>query len=1108
MTASIADAAARARAIDPTRSFIVEAPAGSGKTALLTQRFLTLLAGVSEPEAIVAITFTRKAADEMRGRVLAALQSAQQAPCADPYAAALQRQAQVVLARDQTRHWGLLANPTRLRVLTIDALAATIARRLPLLAGSTGNFEVTDEPGVLYREAARQTLAELGSDTEWSRPVGILLGHLDNDWTRLEMLLAAMLPRRDQWLRFAARAPQRSRLEAALAAAVTEDLVRLGTLVPAALRAELLLLCQRAGAGALNANANEPLAILASLRELPGASLADVAPWVAIAELLMTKDGNWRKQLTRKQGIPPGPAGAEGKALFASLVSALEQHAEFATRLHATRRLPPTRYSDAQWEVLEALLGVLKLAAAQLRLLLNERSTTDFVEVAQAALNALGEPENPTDLSLSLDHRIQHLLVDEFQDTAVTQYALVERLTAGWTGEDGRTLFLVGDPLQSIYRFRQAEVQLFTRTTANLRLGTVPLEHLRLSVNFRAEPALIDWLNTHLPKVFAASGCDLPPFAPFNAARAPGAQQAVSIHAYCKDTRDIEAATVLRLVRHYRARQPVPRIAVLVRSRAHLGQIPAVLLEAGIPVAAADIDALDELPVVNDLMALTRALLQPWDRIAWLALLRAPWCGLTLPSIVALTTDAADLSVWTLLHDHTRCERLPPAEQLRLQRCREVLAEALTLRGRCPLAELVPATWLALRGPACLKDISESRYAERYFELLGRLEGSQVAVTPATLQEFIGRHFAPPPAPEGAAVEIMTIHRAKGLEFDVVILPGLANKTRPDAKRLLMWQEQVEADTHPRLLFAPLPGVGAGDEAIFAYLRDLEGAALTAETYRLLYVALTRARAAVHLLAGVDCPDGEVAAPSRNTLLGMLWPAVAGACAATALPAAAAPATTAALLRDHRLRRLALAAQQTERSRRPGEWVLQPAAKLEFEWASPTAKHVGTVIHEFLQLIAREGISRWAVERTAQHQPSIRARLRGLGVASSELAAAEARVLSALATVLRSERGRWLMSETHSDIHSEYHLTGYYQTAVVEAIIDRTFIDADGVRWIIDFKTGTHQGGAPETFMDSEVLRYRPQLSRYAQLMRQLESRPLALGLYFPLLDGWREWRE
>ncbi len=128
-------------------------------------------------------------------------------------------------------------------------------------------------------------------------------------------------------------------------------------------------------------------------------------------------------------------------------------------------------------------LQLLPLIAAQLQLTFQQKSAIDFIELGLAASHALGEEEQPTDLALSLDYRIRHLLVDEFRDTSVMQFKFLEKLIAGWQPGDGRSIFLVGDPMQSIYRFRNAEVGLFLRAT-HQGIGQIQLIPLHINQQF------------------------------------------------------------------------------------------------------------------------------------------------------------------------------------------------------------------------------------------------------------------------------------------------------------------------------------------------------------------------------------------------------------------------------------------------------------------------------------------------------------------------------------------------------------------------------------------------------------------------------------------------
>ena len=170
-----------------------------------------------------------------------------------------------------------------------------------------------------------------------------------------------------------------------------------------------------------------------------------------------------------------------------------------------------------------------------------------------------------------------------------------------------------------------------------------------------------------------------------------------------------------------------------------------------------------------------------------------------------------------------------------------------------------------------------------------------------------------------------------------------------------------------------------------------------------------------------------------------------------------------------------------------------------FEWAHATAAAIGTVTHRLLAQLAREGIAQWNGERVAALGSRIRMELRAEGVDDAQLAHAGADVDRALRNVIEDSRGRWLFDPAHADAASEWTLAGIDAGAIVHVSLDRTFV-ADGVRWIVDFKTGRHEGGDTAAFLAREEERYRPQLERYARIVRALDPRPIRLALYYPLV--------
>jgi len=604
-----ADAAARQRALDTTQSFIVQAPAGSGKTELLIRRILCLLLTVEQPEQILAITFTRKAAAEMRERIRRALEQValsnsdatdEDKDSKDLSAYELEGReiAQKVLQRDIELGWGLLHNSQRLKLLTIDAFCASLTRSLPVTSTLGAPPSAEENVNDLYEGAALRTLnAGLEDSDDFGEAVSRLLGEFDNNLSRLVGQLASMLAKRDQWLSIDAR------------------VIELAGIAATALRG-------------LNNGVSPEADKLDQLHALPGVSMSDIPAWVALRNLLLTNSGTLRKSVTKTSGFPTTPKDAktlgtsvdelkQSKQMMVDLLAEIDSD-DFCLALHKVIFLPGEGYSDTQWQVLQDLFYVLRYAIADLRIEFASELRCDFTEIAICANEALGNDGAPTDLALELDYRLQHVLVDEFQDTSTSQFALFGKLVEGWQVGDGRTFFAVGDPMQSVYRFRDAEVALFEEAKRN-GINTVALETLQLGVNFRSTSTTVNWCNSVFTEIF-----------PTTAARDSGA---------------VAFSPSLDLLKRY----PGETLAILVRTRSNLNDMFHCLRRAEIPCRAVELESLQGRPVVADLRSLAWALLFPHDRIAWLSLMRAPWCGLTLAELSVISSLDANKTFWSVL---------------------------------------------------------------------------------------------------------------------------------------------------------------------------------------------------------------------------------------------------------------------------------------------------------------------------------------------------------------------------------------------------------------------------------------------------------------------------
>jgi ATP-dependent exoDNAse (exonuclease V) beta subunit len=1101
---AIIDVAARDRAVDSPGSVLVQAPAGSGKTTLLVQRYLRLLSRVEAPERILALTFTRRAAQEMRERILAALESAALEAPAPNMEAKTWQLARSAAAHLQRQQIDLKREPARLRIETIDAFNAWLAAQLPIAAGGAG-LPVQPQAKRLYREAARRALAYEGED-DFGRAVERVLEFDDQRWLSLIDLLADMLSTRDRWLpllagrlrageaiSYAQLALLRAHFDEDLALLMTRVLHRAAALVGAERLPVIADLMRRAArrASAPNSDLLEWRAAQAGL----SVRVEDIGRWRAFAQTVLTKGGAWRKSLDVRAGFPPGAAD---KATMQDLISELKRDPRTSEVLCELMNLPPPCYSDSSWERARDVAQLMVLAAAELEGVFREEGTVDFTAISLAALRALQDAVGPSDLALRLDYRLEHVLVDEFQDTSSAQLELLKQLIAGWSQDDARSIFCVGDPMQSIYGFRQAEVRAFLEL-ADQGIGVVRFEVQRLASNFRSASGIVEWVNQHFSRIMPATDNRERGAIAFRFSHAARTEPGgVEVRAFASPA--LEARAIAAAVAARRAEYPDWRIAVLVRARTHAHPLMRALRSAGVAFRAVDIETLKERAVVRDLLMLLRALSHLGDRIAWLAVLRAPWTGLELADLWHVARAPL---IFTALGDAAILDALSEEGRPRAAKLHGVLMRAFACRSAMPFERWVENTWLALGGAAVAGE--EREFAASFFE---RLRDLSVRGLPEASELDAAFDDLYAGADSAAPVEIMTIHKAKGLEFDMVVVPAL-HESAPAGRSPLLLAHPFARVARDGMVMAAKPPVGTSEDPLFNFLKRQVQDANALEAERLLYVACTRAKRRLWLSATLereaksdaDTPS-EVRAPRAGSLLHVLWPVareefleIEGAADQDTTPAEPSPPT---------LKRL------------PAGWAMpepvEPqiaAAELElthveFDWAGETARRVGSLVHAELQRLDFKDLDSAALRaREAYHRRWLAAE----GVPSSRLTEAVARVGAALQGVLSDERGQWILKVHPKDDLREHALSGLWHGEVTHAVFDRSFIDEAGIRWVIDYKTSRHLGSGLDEFLDREVERYRTQLERYAVLARRLGPEPVRLGLYFPLMREWREWQ-
>lgn len=1137
-----ADADARERALDPNRSFIVQAPAGSGKTELLIQRYLGLLGTVRQPEEILAMTFTRKAAGEMKSRILDALEKSDSPPDS-PHEQKTWKIAQTVQSQNDRQGWRLLENPSRLKIQTIDSFCASLTRQTPILSRTGGALSIEENPQELYRETARRILGMIESESPVGQSVRTIHGHLDNLKSAFLKRIMQLLQKRDQWMipffqKIQVTANSRLYLEKTLAALIETVLKNAHeSFTPHAAR-KLVPLAAYSGRRRKEKSPDDPNARLMDLTDLPEPSIENIPLWKALSNLLLTQKGEFRKSVTINQGFPSGNNGSEErerKKEFLDLLEAFSQIPGLQEILAEVQTLPSPRFTDEEWNVLKETLNLLPEIAATLRKVFTEQQKTDFTEISLSALKALGKEDDPTNLLLYLDAQLQHILVDEYQDTSFKQRELLKLLTAGWERGDGRSLFIVGDPMQSIYRFRDAEVGLFLRTQEE-GIGDVELTSLVLENNFRSQKKIVDWVNACFSTVFPISdnkNLGAISYSPSNAclpeSREPGTVLHPMPNAGSAEEREIkEARRITDLIESIRKKDPEQTIALLVRARTHLPAIVRQFQKSRIAIKAEEIDPLTARPAIQDLLALTRALLSPWDRISWLSILRAPWCGLALKDLHLLCDSDSHSTLWRLLNDKDRVSSLSRDGQSRLKRFTETTSRTLDALPYSNFRDLLEGCWIQLGGPACV-DQSTMEDIEVFFDEAAKTVETGDFFQLRQFERLLDNLYANPSGSTDNPVQIMTMHKAKGLEFDTVILPGLGKSSKAEEKRLVYWVPHGDD-----LLLAPIEESGGSNSQVYDFLSRMDRKKDDFESLRLLYVAVTRTKKQLHLFGHVKQKDD---APAKNSLLAKLWPHVKEEwtrgllslemketqedCPGTkeplhtlhrlpedfetTVPDAVSPETSPDTIKSHHhIHRLPSGFEipvpfpAIEIETGP-ETEYDANLHPEYIWAGNQARCLGNVLHRRFKDITGQGLDRWSTSAADSLESGLKTALLAEGLPPVHINETVQTGVRILRNILEDADGRWILSP-HEDGQSEYPLTGFIDNRYVSGILDRTFVDEKGTRWIIDYKTGEHQGSDLKHYFQEEIKRYQPQMDQYQELIKlQGESRPIKKALYYPL---------
>lgn len=1107
------DQADRDRAIDPRHSVLVRAPAGSGKTGVLLLRYLNCLLTVTAPEQIIAITFTNKAAGEIRERVLEALRrgtDSSRAAADNGFDAQLDAIVDQVLQRDAEQGWRLLENPARLRIQTFDSFCASLTRRLPLLSG-LGAARPLSDPEAVYRQAILelfQNIDQPDNNPELCQALLRLLAYGSNRIETLVPLLSALLAKRDQWLRDVLAGDLQA-MEQALREEVSDlfeqqwqTLLELDvdSLITAYIDSSST--CEKhAWAADLRPAAELGVDDLALVQQLAGTILkgnsAEIYAPGSVRYAGFAKDQPGTQQA--KQWLADREENGEAERAGAALKLIFE--------------LPPGGLPESSRQLVADFQLALLHLLAHLRLAFEGCGGVDFVEIAQRAIYALGAEQLDNDVGQALidEQRIAHILVDEMQDTSVSQIELLGRLTQDWQQGDGRSVFFCGDLQQSIYAFRGSLVSLFDELMQAREFASRPLELLQLQANFRSSPDLVAWVNRSFKTLFSDRG-------QYYAAAIPQRSNAgaVRVHAmlqgqHCRaktQAAQREAEQIVEIIQRVQGedseQQRCSSIAILARNRSHLQAIIPALKQAGIAFSGQDIDNLAATPAVLDFTALLRALWHEADDLAWTRLLRASFVGLSWEDIRRLRLTKGLLRDAVFASAEQRAALSEDGQQRLGILCRVLTAIEQRPESR-DLRWALRTAWYELAGPATVDEAARFDI-ERVMALLDEHAPAGIIDDMAALERAIARLFATSPS---ARVELMTVHKSKGLEFDVVLLPGLGRRGRGADSQLLLWRR-----LRGHMVLAPKP-VDASDQAgqaLYRYLDQAQKNDLDAELDRQIYVALTRARRELHLFGMAAINGKGDVAPESSSLLGHLWPVLARyfeGCTDLPAPTLFEQDDVEPIMAVPVAPRLSQIEKSLGECYQPRAWPESPLEQARrFSENAVLEDNIeqrasGIVFHELMERIGRSGDwQHWLQgidgQRLAQ---AIAQRLRHHCHPEPELEHSAGQVVKLLHNTLSCEQGQWILS-SYGWQASEQTLRRLVEGQWQTLILDRVFIERAGTDqarcWIVDYKTAAGSGNL-ENFFAAQLERYGEKMRLYAEALAATGiTCPITPALYFP----------
>lgn len=868
-------------ACDPSRSVLVEACAGSGKTWLLVSRLLRLLLAGAKPEELLAITFTRKAAQEMRERLLLLLHELALAKDEEIIECLVLRGLTAAEAHDKmpvarSLYARVLSSPYALAVDTFHSWFMRLLQIAPLASGVPHGFTLEENVTELRDAAWLRFMQSLNDPSHAAlRDALMTVYDIAGDWNGKDMIDAFIARRAEWWVASEAGDPMEALRELCGDDGLRDARLMLWEDRPLQNRLQHLASCLGKGTPAQQKTATALEQCISA-----GNSLEDFQSLVAL--LLTAKDQPRALTITKPMlAVMTEDAVTHLQTEWTALAETL------VTLKKRSHDLVVLRLNEAMAMIGDACLEHYQAIKA-------DRRRLDFSDLEWHAWRLLTRSDYADYLHARIDARYRHILIDEFQDTNPLQWQIVRTWLDAYGDDHQRpSVFIVGDPKQSIYRFRRAEPRVFESARSLLRShGAVDLS---TSLTYRNSKAIVDVLNgamqgnalyrtqttrsdnagavwrlplvsVTVPKIEAAAdGLTLrDPLQTFPVEEDDLRRQQEGFLVGCglQQARKLPGGAV----------RDWSDMMILVRSRTHLVAYERGLREAGVPFISSRGGGLLDALEVTDMIALLRWLTLPSDNLALAQVLKSPIAGASDEDLILLAGAGAGKGSWWQRLTHCQAANEKPLS-MALIRILPLLHDWQTASAHLPVHDLLD------------KIMHQGQLAQRYASSVPASQRAQVlgnldALIVLSLEIDAGRYpsiarfidklrrlqrgsdqEAPDEADRDAsadAVRIMTIHGAKGLEAEVVVLMGSnhSDSGRDHLGVLCDWPQDAPGPTHFSV-FGKTASRGYARESLFLQEESLR----LQENWNLLYVAATRAKALL-IVSGIH--SGKDDAPVVN----------------------------------------------------------------------------------------------------------------------------------------------------------------------------------------------------------------------------------------------------